>query len=52
MALAEQMRVELVHVAALLPADVALPRIGVRMATLVQEIERLIRESDPAEDTL
>lgn len=42
MTFAQQMRVEFVHIVALFSADVALPRIAVTVAALVQEIERLI----------
>lgn len=46
------MRVELVDVAALLAADIALPRVGVGVTALVQEIERLIRKCDAAVSAL
>lgn len=48
-ALAEQMRVEFVHVTALFAADVALPRVGVAVAALVEEVERGVRERDGTE---
>lgn len=43
------MRVELVYVAALLAADVTLPRVGVAVAALVQEVQRRVRERYGAE---
>lgn len=49
MTLAEQVGVELVDVAALLAADVALPRVGVAVAALVQEVQRRVGERDAAE---
>lgn len=49
MTFAEQVRVELVHVAALLAADVALPGVGVAVAALVQEVEGGVGERDGAE---
>lgn len=52
MAFAEQMRVELVHVVHLLATDVTLPRVALAVAALVQEVERLVRELDTAEQTL
>lgn len=42
------MRVELVEVAALLAAYVALPRVALAVAALVQEVQGLVRERDPA----
>lgn len=48
-ALTQQVGVEFVHVAALLSADVALPRVGVAMAALVEEIQRRVWERDGAE---
>lgn len=51
MALAQQVGVELVHVAALLAADVALPGVGVAVAALVQEIQGRVRESYRAKRT-
>lgn len=48
-ALAQQVGVELVDVAALLAADVALPGVGVAVAALVQEVERGVGEGDGAE---
>lgn len=52
MAFAEQMGVELVHVAHLFAADVALPRVALAVAALVQEVQRLVGELDAAEQTL
>lgn len=52
MTLAQQMRVEFVHVVHLFAADIALPRIALAVTTLVQEVERLVRELDAAEETL
>lgn len=49
MTFAEQVGVELVDVAALLAADVALPGVGVAVAALVQEVERGVGERDGAE---
>lgn len=43
------MGVELVHVAALLAADVALPGVGVAVAALVQEVQGGVGEGDGAE---
>lgn len=51
-ALAQQMRIELVHIAQLLTANVALPRIALAVAALVQEVQRLIGELNAAEQTL
>lgn len=51
MALAKQMRIELVHIVELLPADVALPGIALTVAALVQEVERLVGELDATEMT-
>lgn len=51
MTLAEQVRVEVVHVAALLAADVALPGVGVAVAALVQEVQRGVGERNGAECT-
>lgn len=51
MALAQQVGVELVHVAALLAADVALPGVGVAVAAFVQEIQGRVRESYRAKRT-
>lgn len=48
MALAQQVRVELVHVVELLATDVAPPRIAVAVAALVQEVQRLVGELDAA----
>lgn len=46
--LAQQMRVEFVHIRAGLGADVALPWIRFAMTALVQEVERLIGKLDAA----
>ena len=51
MALAQQVGVELVHVAALLAADVALPGVRFAVAALVQEIQRGVRECYSAKRT-
>lgn len=40
------MRVELVQIAALLPANIALPRVTLAVTTFVEEIQRLIRKRD------
>lgn len=48
-ALAQQMRIEFVDVVALFATDVALPRIALAMATLVQEVERFVRKLDATE---
>lgn len=48
MALAQQVGVELVYVAALLAADVALPRVRVTVAPFVQEVQRGVGERDGA----
>jgi len=47
--LAEQVRVELVHVVAHFGADVTLPRVGLGVAALVQKVESLVGEEDAAE---
>lgn len=49
MTLAEKMRVEIVYVVTLLPADVALPRVRVAVAALMQEVEGGVGEGDGAE---
>lgn len=46
------MRVKFVHVATLLPADVAFPRVGVGMAALVQEVQGLVGKDDTAINAL
>lgn len=46
MTFTQQMRIELVDIRACLGADVALPRIGFAVTSLVQEVERLIRKLD------
>lgn len=48
-ALAQQVRVELVDVVELLATDVAPPRIAVTVAALVQEVQCLVGELDAAE---
>lgn len=40
------MRVELVQIAALLPANIALPRITLAVTTFMEEVQRLIRKRD------
>lgn len=52
MALTQQMRIEFVHIVALFAADVALPRIALGMAALVQKVQCLIGEFDAAEKAL
>lgn len=52
MALAEQMGVELVDVAHLFTADIALPWVALAVAALVEEVQRLVGELDAAEETL
>lgn len=52
MTFAKQVRVELVHVVHLLPTDIALPRVALTVTSLVQEVQRLVRELDPAEQAL
>lgn len=42
------MRVELVKIAALLPANIALPWVTLAVAALVQKVQRLIRKRDAA----
>lgn len=49
MALAEQMRVELIDIVELLATDVALPGIALAVAALVQEVECLVGELDATE---
>lgn len=49
MALAEQVRVELIDIVQLLATDVALPRIALAVAALVQEVECLVGELDATE---
>lgn len=49
MALAEQMRVELIDIVQLLATDVALPGIALAVAALVQEVECLVGELDATE---
>lgn len=48
MTLTQQMRIELVHIRAGFRTDVALPRIGFAMTTLVEEVERLIGKFNAA----
>lgn len=50
--LTQQMRIKFVNVTALFAANVAFPRISVRMAAFVEEIQRLIGESYTAIDAL
>lgn len=52
MTLTQQMGIKLVHVATLLAANVAFPRIRVRMTSLVQKIQSLIGKADPAKNAL
>lgn len=52
MTLAQQMRVELVQIAALLPANIALPRVTLAVTTFVEEVQRLIRKRDSTVSTL
>lgn len=52
MALAEQVRVELVDVVHLFAADIALPRIALAVTALVQEVQCLVGELDAAEQAL
>lgn len=40
------MRVELVQITALLPANIALPRVTLAVTTFVEEVQRLIRKRD------
>lgn len=40
------MRVELVQIAALLPANIALPRVTLAVTTFVKEVQRLIWKRD------
>lgn len=47
--LAEQVRVELVHVVAHFRADVTLPGVVLGVAALVQKVERAVGEEDAAE---
>lgn len=46
------MRVELVQIAALLPANIALPRVTLAVTTFVEEVQRLIRKRDSTVSTL
>lgn len=46
------MRVELVQIAALLPANIALPRVTLAVTTFVKEVQRLIRKRDSTVSTL
>lgn len=50
--LAEQVRVELVHIEQLLAANIAPPGVGFTMATFMKEIEGLVRKENPAEQAL
>lgn len=49
MALAEQVRVELIDIVQLLATDVALPRIALAVAALVQKVECLVGELNATE---
>lgn len=40
------MRVELVQIAALLPANIALPRVTLAVTTFMEKVQRLIRKRD------
>lgn len=40
------MRVKLVQIAALLPANIALPRVTLAVTTFMKEVQRLIRKRD------
>lgn len=51
-ALAEQVRIELVHIVTLLSADVALPRVAFAVTAFVEEVQRLIGEFNAAEQAL
>lgn len=46
------MRVELVQITALLPANIALPRVTFAVTTFVEEVQRLIRKRDATVGTL
>lgn len=48
MALTKKMRVELIQVTALFPADVTLPRVALAVASLVKEVKCLVWECDAA----
>lgn len=50
--LAQQVRIELVHVVQLLAAYVALPRVALAVTALVQEVQGLVGELDAAEEAL
>lgn len=52
MTFTQQMRIELVNVATLLPADVTFPRIRVRVTSFMQEVQSLVRKSDTAKYAL
>lgn len=52
MTLAKQMRIEFVHIAQLLTANITFPRITLAVTALVQKVERLIGKFDAAEQTL
>lgn len=46
------MRVELVQIAALLPANIALPRVTLAVTTFVEEVQRLIWKRNATVGTL
>lgn len=46
------MRIEFVHVVHLFATNIALPRIALAVAALMQEVEGLVRKLDPAEQAL
>lgn len=46
------MRVELVQITALLPANIALPRVTLAVTTFVEEVQRLIWKRDATVGTL
>lgn len=46
---AQQMRIEFVDIVALFATNVALPRIALAVAALVQEVQRFVRKLDATE---
>lgn len=46
------MRIELVQIAALLPANIALPRVTLAVTTFMEEVQRLIRKRNATVSTL
>lgn len=46
------MRIELIQITTLLPANIALPWVAFAMAALVKEVQRLIGEGDSAVSAL